>query len=375
MAPGPDRAYQGAVTSQTPTVAISSAVPARTHHAGIDLLRIVAALLVFAAHIQNHIGVVGGPIGQELEGGRVGVVIFFALSGYLLYRPFVLGRVSTWRYVVTRLARIYPAYLLALVGISILTADRTFLDHPAPYLLLAQNYVPELASSPFLGVAWSLQLEMTFYFLLPAVALVVQRLSRGSVGLHLAWLGLIGGLSLMSALVLSPHLVTFWQQFFPLIAWLFVPGMCLAVMEDRLPAWIGTRPVVVVGGLLVAAGAWYAPWINQDVLTAAGSATLVAWVLVRRPAMPHWVGLGAALSYAFYLWHVDVIQVVRSWGPWPAAAVIALVVTGAIAYVSYRLVERPAQDAAKGLRDRGRRAAGPPPLPVLAHAQAPESGR
>ena len=377
MAAGTVRTYQGPVISETPTRDSSSVTRVRTHHAGIDLLRIVAALLVFTAHVQGDIGVIGGPLGRELDGGRVGVVIFFALSGYLLYRPFVLGRVSTARYVVTRLARIYPAYLLALVGVSLLSADRTFIDHPVPYLLLAQNYVPELSANPFLGVSWSLQLEMTFYFLLPAVALLVQRLSRGSVGLHLAWLGLIGVLSLVSALVLSPHLITFWQQFFPLVAWLFVPGMCLAVLEDRLPAWIGTRPVVVVGAVLVAAGAWFAPWINQDVLTAAGSATLVAWVLVRRPAMPDWVALGAALSYAFYLWHVDVIRLVRSWGPWPVATIIALVVTCAIAYGSYRLVERPVLTAAKGFRDRPR--THPPAHAVLAPVPtpvpAPESGR
>ncbi|HTC85419.1 MAG TPA: acyltransferase, partial [Candidatus Acidoferrum sp.] len=152
----------------------------RTHHGGIDLLRIVAALMVFAAHIQAYVGVSSGALGRELDGGRVGVVIFFALSGYLLYRPFVLGRVSTWRYVVARLARIYPAYVLALIGLSILTADRTFIDQPATYLLLAQDYVPSLFGNPFLGVAWSLQLEMTFYLLLPGIALLVRRLSLGT---------------------------------------------------------------------------------------------------------------------------------------------------------------------------------------------------
>jgi peptidoglycan/LPS O-acetylase OafA/YrhL len=322
------------------------------HHAGIDLLRIVAALMVFVAHVQGYIGVTGGAVGQELDGGRVGVVIFFALSGYLLYRPFVLGRASTWRYLVARISRIYPAYLCALLGISLLTADRTFLDHPAAYLLLAQNYVPELFGSQFLGVAWSLQLEMTFYLLLPAVALGLRRLSLGTTGLHLVWLGLIGGLSLAASLVLSPHLSAYWQPFFPLVAWLFVPGMCLAVVEDRLPGWLGTPPVLILGALLVAAGAWVAPWVNSDVLTASGSATLVAWVLVRRPAMPRWVSLGAALSYAFYLWHVDVIRTVATWGPWPVAAAAALVGTGAIAYASYRFVERPALAAAKGFHAR-----------------------
>ena len=364
MAAEIDRGYQGTVTTDSARADSRS----RTHHAGIDLLRIVAALMVFAAHIQAYLGVGGGILGRELDGGRVGVVIFFALSGYLLYRPFVLGRVSTWRYVVARLARIYPAYLCALVGLTILTADRTLLDHPAPYLLLAQNYVPDLFGMPLLGVAWSLQLEMTFYLLLPGVALAIRRLSLGSTGLHLTWLGLIGGLSLVAALAASPHLTPYWQPFFPLMAWLFVPGMCLAVLEDRLPRWLGTPVVPIAGGLLVAAGAYAAPWANSDVLTAAGAATLVAWVLVRRPAMPRWVGLGAALSYAFYLWHVDVVRVVSAWGPWPITAPLALVITGAIAYASYRIVERPFLRASKGFGARPGRGA---TLPLLAPASDP----
>ena len=357
MTVDPGRGHPATATTAQAVSRYASGSRPRVHHAGIDLLRIVAAMMVFIAHVQGSLGVSGGPVGRELDGGRVGVVIFFALSGYLLYRPFVLGRVSTVQYVVARFARIYPAYLLALIGLTIFTADRTFLDKPAAYLLLAQNYDADLFGNPFLGVAWSLQLEVTFYLLLPGVALAIRRLSLGSTGLHLAWLGTIGGLSLVSALVLSPHLTPFWQPFFPLIAWLFVPGMCLAVLEDRLPAWLGRPPVLVAGSLLVAAGAWVAPWVNSDVLTAAGSATLVAWVLVRRPAMPAWVGLGAALSYAVYLWHVDVIRLVAPWGPWPVAAALALLITGAIAYASNRVVERPMLTLAH--RVRGRRGPGP----------------
>ncbi|HTC85517.1 MAG TPA: hypothetical protein VK656_02370, partial [Candidatus Acidoferrum sp.] len=190
--------------------------------------------------------------------------------------------------------------------------------------------------------------------------------------LHLAWLGLIGGLSLAAGLAMSPHLMSFWQPMFPLVLWLFVPGMCLAVVEDRLPAWLGRPAVVIVGGLLVATGAYVAPWPNSDVLTASGAATLVAWVLVRRPTMPRWVGLGAALSYAFYLWHVDVVRFVAPLGPWPIAVPVALAVTGAIAYVSYRCVERPVLDAAHGLGKRGRSA---PTAAAKAAAATPASAR
>ncbi|HEY0444483.1 MAG TPA: hypothetical protein VGC90_09690, partial [Candidatus Limnocylindrales bacterium] len=45
-----------------------------------------------------------------------GVMIFFALSGYLLYGPFVRGPVAVAPYLVRRIARIMPAYLVAAFG-------------------------------------------------------------------------------------------------------------------------------------------------------------------------------------------------------------------------------------------------------------------
>ena len=60
-------------------------------------------------------------------------------------------------------------YVLALVGITLLSGERTFADHPAQFLLLLQNYDPALFQT-FVPTAWTLVLEMTFYLALPIVA-------------------------------------------------------------------------------------------------------------------------------------------------------------------------------------------------------------
>ena len=74
---------------------------------GLDVMRGVAALMVFAHHVQ----VPGNP--ALASGLDAGVLIFFALSGYLLYQPFVAARqagetIDLWVYAIRRAARILP---------------------------------------------------------------------------------------------------------------------------------------------------------------------------------------------------------------------------------------------------------------------------
>lgn len=83
--------------------------------AGLDALRAIAALMVFVHHAQLPF------VSDWISGLSAGVLVFFALSGYLLYRPFVVARttgrdVDLAAYAVRRLARIMPAYLVASIG-------------------------------------------------------------------------------------------------------------------------------------------------------------------------------------------------------------------------------------------------------------------
>ncbi len=87
--------------------------------AQIDAIRGLAAVLVLVYHVHLVTGVdlVPGPIAA---GGSSGVGIFFALSGYLLFRPFLNGAVNLRAYAVRRFLRVWPAYLLAIIGCALL---------------------------------------------------------------------------------------------------------------------------------------------------------------------------------------------------------------------------------------------------------------
>src|SRR4051794_6890563 len=91
--------------------------------ASLDGVRGLAALAVLTFHVQQFGGGHIPGISAILGSLNSGVVIFFVLSGFLLYRPFVRARrdgtrPAVGRYFRHRAIRIVPAYWLALVVLS-----------------------------------------------------------------------------------------------------------------------------------------------------------------------------------------------------------------------------------------------------------------
>ncbi|WP_435205524.1 acyltransferase family protein [Micromonospora sp. bgisy143] len=113
----------------------------------------------------------------------VGVAIFFALSGFLLYRPFVLAAIhgqpspSVRRYLWHRGLRILPGYwAMAVVALAWLNIDylRSVWDWAIP-VLLAQIYQP-LRLPVGMEQTWSLATEASFYLALPVIAVIARRM-------------------------------------------------------------------------------------------------------------------------------------------------------------------------------------------------------
>ncbi|MEZ5276930.1 MAG: acyltransferase [Opitutaceae bacterium] len=140
--------------------------PRRDGH--LDSLRGAAALLV----LWMHGGVVlaeGGADGlatslcfelpDYLHFGRIGVVIFFALSGYL-----IAGSLegADWRttFPIKRAFRLYPIYLFSM-GVVLLLVDTRW---DIPTLLANLTMVPTLLGrDEMMGLYWTLQTEVVFY--------------------------------------------------------------------------------------------------------------------------------------------------------------------------------------------------------------------
>jgi peptidoglycan/LPS O-acetylase OafA/YrhL len=142
----------------------------------IDAMRGLAILSVIAYHADQLASPSGTyPIntvlGRALSHVDVAVAVFFAITGFLLYRPFFAAsigdapRVPTRVYYWRRLLRIVPAYWLALIVLApILTYAHSL---GLPNFPFAQVYDPSQARSG-IEPAWSVCVEMSFYILLPA---------------------------------------------------------------------------------------------------------------------------------------------------------------------------------------------------------------
>ena len=106
------------------------------------------------------------------------------LGGRLRLRP-------TLRFLWLRLARIWPLYMLVILGAAALRVLRHELWHSAPVgnltwpmlgkqaLMVQQWFPPERGQTSWVGPAWSLSAEWLAYLAFPIVVLAVARLHRG----------------------------------------------------------------------------------------------------------------------------------------------------------------------------------------------------
>jgi peptidoglycan/LPS O-acetylase OafA/YrhL len=141
----------------------------------LDFLDQISALAVLAVVISHY-----AP--DLLPGGDLGVGIFFALSGFLIATILLeiplFNAASATRFVIRRFARIYPAYLVALLVGLLLAAmedsSRSALVLAALPSLLTFTQMPEWIGFS-IGILWTLQVEMLFYLSLPVAMLLLGR--------------------------------------------------------------------------------------------------------------------------------------------------------------------------------------------------------
>jgi peptidoglycan/LPS O-acetylase OafA/YrhL len=381
--------------------------------AGFDGLRALAALGVLVTHVGLWVGFTASDrTGHYLARLDVGIAIFFVLSGFLLYRPFVARRLDgrprpdTRAYLRNRFLRIYPAYWLALTVLVVVldVRDRDEIqglwDFVTFYGLL-QSYSAHTALGG-LQQAWTLTNEIAFYLVLPlwaaAAAWLGRRLTpRRAVAGELAALAVAAAAALafrywvhtvdtsdVTTGVIDPRV-----HWLPANFHLFVPGMALAVTLEwsrrrerplavlewprrhPLACWAGAAACFWVVatqldlGFLVGASEPRTSMAKEMLYAAVGFLVVlpVALAGATLPRSLRWLGsrpmvaLGV-LSYGIYLWHEGVLDIYRDifdlrmfTGSLPPALVFTLAGSVVAAAVSYVLVERPALS----LKDRRRR--------------------
>lgn len=172
-----------------PAAAVSARPPVPARIDTLDGYRAIAALGVVAYHTAGWVGFIGPtePGAHIIDNlGNFGVAVFFVISGFLLFRPFVLASLTDTpapriaSFYIRRGLRIYPAYWLALIGWAIVvTPQARVAGTTIGKLLLIDPY--DLSIYQFevgLGVSWTLTIEVAFYIVLPIYAALMTWLLR-----------------------------------------------------------------------------------------------------------------------------------------------------------------------------------------------------
>jgi peptidoglycan/LPS O-acetylase OafA/YrhL len=283
-------------------------------------IRAVAALTVVGTHAAYSTGKYThgywGLVGSRLE---IGVPIFFVLSGFLLFRPWLKSAAtggpppSLSRYARHRVRRIMPAYVITVLFAYVLYHFREAGPNPGhTWLGLVRNLtLTQIYCNGYLGKylhqgltqMWSLAVEGAFYVALPFLAyllLVVISRRRWQPNLMLA--------ALAAMMLISPAwlILVHADHWFPdgarlwlptYLAW-FLAGMALAVlqaMKVRCYAFMAV-PLAIICYFIVSTPIAGAPTTSPATLSQAIFKTVFYAVIAALAVAP--LALGDHSSYS-----------------------------------------------------------------------------
>lgn len=337
-----------------------------TYRPEIDGLRALAVVPV----ILFHAGITG------FSGGYIGVDIFFVISGFLITSIILAeqqaGRFSLLSFYERRARRILPALFVVLLCTlpfawmwllpeSMASLGRGLLG----VALFASNVVFWRDSGYFEQAAelnpvlhtWSLAVEEQFYLLFPLfLGLLRRHLPRWTVAMLLT--SALGSLAVAQWAVDRHPTAAFFLL--PTRGWELLLGSLIAIrvttrgLPATVPAMANAASLLGLGMIVAAIVAfdkatpfpgWFAllPTVGTSlVILFATSSTWVGRVLAHR-----WlVGVGL-VSYSAYLWHQPLFALARhrSIGEVGEGSFMLLAVASlALAYLTWRFVERPFRD-------------------------------
>lgn len=375
---------------QSQRVAVPVAAPAEAIHyhpsyrADIDGLRAIAVLSVVLFHA----------FPGKFRGGFAGVDLFFVISGYLIGSILIVnmqrGTFSFADFYARRIRRIFPA--LAVVMASTL-AFAWFALFPDEFAQLGKHmlggagfvanfvlwnevgYFDTAAETKPLLHLWSLGIEEQFYIFWPVLLLFARRRRNAMLALALV-LGLssflinVGGLHRFPSATFYSPASRVWELLAGVtLAWMRVHGYTLTAgvrlhgkpaasidfdspSARNLQAWTGAL-LIAVAMLTLKSSRPFPGW--SALLPVAGAVLLIgagpqAWFNRHVLSNRLLVGVGL-ISYPLYLWHWPLLsfaQIIESGIPARSIKLACLGAALALAWLTWRVVERPLRGTAHG---------------------------
>lgn len=325
----------------------------------LDVLRVVAVLLVLLQHYTNY-SIVG-----EMQFGRMGVQLFFVLSGFLITRILLFQRdqassnFQKWKtFFIRRLLRIFPLYYFVIIFMVLVGSEQAATTFWWNFFYLSNvNMVLQDQWVGHMSHLWSLSVEEHFYLfwpllilfvsskrILPAIisVIVISWAYRYYLYLHdISYFNVsIFTVSCLDSLAIGGllayaniHKSSFWHQAFYRYKVLFFPffgAMIFCLLSEE----VLDDPYT----------SWNTAWLS--IFSAMAFAYMIVWAMDSKLKIMHWqplIFLGK-ISYGIYLWHNFVpglLTKVPFFGGSNARFILYTAVLIAISYTSYRLIEQP----------------------------------
>ena len=224
--------------------------------AGLHVVRAVSALYVVVHHALTSVEV-PSPVSLLFSFGQEAVLVFFLLSGFLIFANERVRSAHPRGYYLRRLRRIYPPVLLAIAVSALLLflglIESTFTWESLAATLLSMQDIsalkPGVISNPFLNNSpmWSLSYEVFFYAVFPLVMIGWRRSER--ITRHAV--GVVSVIAYVTYLVTPNHFSLVIAYF---LVWWFGAMLARAYLNGGITAR-ALIPETVYGVALVAVAA------------------------------------------------------------------------------------------------------------------------
>lgn len=331
-----------------------------------DIIRLLAAFQVVYLHSMSHLKI-DGPIATFYERFLQyfpGVPIFFTVSGFLIFWAFDRNQ-NIKKYSINRILRLYPALYVCLAITVVLLfifssvqlfANTSFYVWLLGQLTVLQFYTPDLLR--FWGVGtpngslWTIAVEVQFYILVPIIFFLMRKV-KGSIVLGLLFFGSVfaniylssideSTIQKLSFVSIIPHLFNFLIGSCFYILW----NRVHTLIENKFFIWalIYAAYIMVFGNIMGYDLHAYQMASVFHIISAILLSLLTLSFAFSFNNLSEKLLKHNDISYGVYIYHMLVVNTLVALGLHGNIQyfITVFVVTGVLAFISWKMIEKPA---------------------------------
>lgn len=317
----------------------------------LDGWRGAAILLVLISHFM------GIPV------GRLGVELFFVLSGRLMAELLFVRQVPLESFFKRRIARVWPTTVVFCLAMGLVFSDPTRAYYVSPQMAISGatfsfNYFQLWASgTEVIEHVWSLCIEEHSYILLGIIAYVIgycfpRPSSASASSQHTPTILLLSGL-IVAAIVLGAiqtwvygwgYNDVYWRSEVRGASILMGSLAFLLAFRESFSRWLTPTVVLALGAAGVLLNI---PAVPDPIKYSIGTACL-AITMAHVEKLPAWAAnvlshrylqVAGLMSFSLYLWQQPFSKFLNTWGWWDRVPLLAAAIVTGLS--SFYLLEQP----------------------------------